>query len=54
MPPSTRNLIGMIVYVPPHVKAGLDARAASSGSNPSAEVRRVLLREFPPPVATKP
>lgn len=48
MPPSTANLVPVIVYVPPWVKELLDADAAENGSNASAEVRRHLIQLLRP------
>lgn len=46
MPPSTANLVPVIVYVPPWVKEKLDRDAEDNGSNASAEARRRLIASY--------
>lgn len=45
MPPTTKNLVPVIVYVPPEVKAELDNAAREEGDgSASAVARRILVR----------
>lgn len=43
MPPSTKNLVPLIVYLPQEAKKALDALAEANFSNASAEARRILV-----------